>query len=275
GNPKKLSRLSAEEQAKFQLDNTLGGTSEVIHRKALQRIYADKAADILDGLRKNPSVAVPIVLKRLKMKEEEWREGQRGFNKVWREQNEKHYLKSLDHQGISFKQNALDTRTWVVVMDNVNSGPSPIGFGVVTKEEIQFTASALYKGLKDVLQHTVSEEICMQVTELYLSENSNGATGGLLSSQSSRDLVEATYQRKAEQPMSDENCFKLMFIQSRGQVQLTIELLDTEEENSDDSVEAERWSDYVERYVSSDSTSPELREHLAQKPVFLPSPMKE
>lgn len=30
-----------------------------------------------------------------------------------------------------------------------------------------------------------------------------------------------------------------MFIQSQGQVQLTIELLDTEEENSDDPVEAE------------------------------------
>ncbi|XP_039347753.1 paired amphipathic helix protein Sin3a-like [Mauremys reevesii] len=62
---------------------------------------------------------------------------------------------------------------------------------------------------------------------------------------------------------------QLMFIQSRGRVQLTIELLDTEEENSDDPVEAEHWSDYVEQYVNSDSTSPELREHLAQKPVFL------
>lgn len=39
------------------------------------------------------------------MKEEEWREAQRGFNKIWREQNEKYYLKSLDHQGINFKQN--------------------------------------------------------------------------------------------------------------------------------------------------------------------------
>lgn len=27
------------------------------------------------------------------------------FNKIWREQNEKFYLKSLDHQGINFKQN--------------------------------------------------------------------------------------------------------------------------------------------------------------------------
>ena len=69
---KKLSRLSAEEQAKFRLDNTLGGTSEVIHRKALQRIYADKAADIIVGLRKNPSVAVPIVLKRYRTDTVPW-----------------------------------------------------------------------------------------------------------------------------------------------------------------------------------------------------------
>lgn len=46
-----------------------------------------------------------ILRLRLKLKEEEWREAQRGFNKIWREQNEKYYLKSLDHQGINFKQN--------------------------------------------------------------------------------------------------------------------------------------------------------------------------
>ena len=28
-----------------------------------------------------------------------------GFNKIWREQNEKYYLKSLDPQGVNFKQN--------------------------------------------------------------------------------------------------------------------------------------------------------------------------
>lgn len=32
----------------------------------------------------------------------------------------------------------------------------------------------------------------------------------------------------------------------------------------------QRWSDYVGRYLNSDSASPELRDHLAQKPVFLP-----
>lgn len=45
----------------------------------------------------------PLV--RLKAKEEEWREAQQGFNKLWREQYEKAYLKSLDHQGVNFKQN--------------------------------------------------------------------------------------------------------------------------------------------------------------------------
>lgn len=486
---KKLSRLSAEEQAKFRLDNTLGGSSEVIHRKALQRIYADKAADIIDGLRKNPAVAVPIVLKRLKMKEEEWREAQRGFNKVWREQNEKYYLKSLDHQGINFKQNdtkVLRSKSLLSEIETIyderqeqssedNAGPhlslayedkqilddaasliihhvkrqtgiqkedkykikqimyhfipdllfaqrgelSDVeeeeeeemdvdeGSGAVKKHNgvggsppkakllfsntaaqklrgmddvynlfyvnnnwyiflrlhqilclrllriynqaerqieeenrerewerevlgikrdksdspaiqlrlkepmdidvedyypaflemvrnlldgnmdssqyedslremftihayIAFTMDKLIQSIVRQLQHIVSDEICVQMTELYLSENSNGATGGMLSSQSSRALVETAYQRKAEQLMQDENCFKLMFVQSRDHIQLTIELLDTEEENSDDPVEAERWTDYVDRYVNSDSTSPELREQLAQKPVFLP-----
>ena len=47
------------------------------------------------------------LLHRLKAKEEEWREAQQGFNKIWREQYEKAYLKSLDHQGVNFKQNDM------------------------------------------------------------------------------------------------------------------------------------------------------------------------
>jgi hypothetical protein len=59
------------------------------------------------------------------------------------------------------------------------------------------------------LQHIVSDEVCVQVTDLYLAENNNGATGGQLNSQTSRSLLESAYQRKAEQLMSDENCFKV------------------------------------------------------------------
>lgn len=59
------------------------------------------------------------------------------------------------------------------------------------------------------LQHIVSDEICVQVTDLYLAENNNGATGGHLNTQTSRSLLESAYQRKAEQLMSEENCFKV------------------------------------------------------------------
>ncbi|KAF7701781.1 hypothetical protein HF521_001064 [Silurus meridionalis] len=490
---KKLSRMSAEEQAKFRLDNTLGGTSEVIHRKAIHRIYGDKALDIIDGLKKNPAASVPIVLKRLKLKEDEWREAQRGFNKIWRQQNEKYYLKSLDHQGINFKQNdtkVLRSKTLLNEIESIyderqEQAPEENGTlangphltftyedrqiledaaaliihhvkrqtsiqkedkykikqiihhlvpdmlfsqrgtlsdaeeeeedeedaehdeggpkkhngvtGSPSKSKLLFTNTPAQKlrscddaynlffvnnnwyiflrlhqtlctrllrlytqaerqieeelkerdwerevlGLKrdkndnpavqlrlkepmdiDVedyysaflemvrnlldgnmeasqyedslremfsihayiaftmdkliqsivrqLQHIVSDEICVQVTDLYLSESNITATGGSISTQATRSTAESTYQRKAEQLMSDENCFKLMFIKSRGNVQLTIELLDTDEENSDEQGDSERWSDYVGRYLTTDVTSLELREHLAQKPVFLP-----
>ncbi|XP_063987548.1 paired amphipathic helix protein Sin3b isoform X4 [Diachasmimorpha longicaudata] len=105
GVHKKMGRMTQEELQRFKLDDCLGGCSPTIHQRALKRIYGDKAPDIIDGLKKNPTVAVPVVLRRLKSKEEEWREAQKGFNKIWREQNEKYYLKSLDHQGINFKQN--------------------------------------------------------------------------------------------------------------------------------------------------------------------------
>ncbi|XP_062132486.1 uncharacterized protein LOC133843102 isoform X3 [Drosophila sulfurigaster albostrigata] len=104
---KKMSRMSPEELAKYHLDDHLGGTSQTIHQRAIHRIYGDKSGEIIQGMKKNPSVAVPIVLKRLKVKEEEWRDAQKSFNKQWREQNEKYYLKSLDHQAINFKPNDM------------------------------------------------------------------------------------------------------------------------------------------------------------------------
>ena len=48
-------------------------------------------------------------------------------------------------------------------------------------------------------------------------------------------------------------------------------MLDTEHEQSDDPVEVERWSAYVEKYVANDDTvSEDLKDQLARKPVFLP-----
>ncbi|KAM9385202.1 LOW QUALITY PROTEIN: paired amphipathic helix protein Sin3b [Pholidichthys leucotaenia] len=105
---KKLSRLSPEDQDRFRLDDCLGGTSEVIQRRAVYRIYGDKAPEIIEGAQEESLTAVPVVLKRLKAKEEEWREAQQGFNKIWRGVSmRKAYLKSLDHQGVTSEQNDM------------------------------------------------------------------------------------------------------------------------------------------------------------------------
>ena len=105
GVMKKLNRMNPDEAARFKLDDCLGGSSPTIHIRAIRRIYGDKASEIIEGLKRSPMVAIPVVLRRMKAKEEEWREAQKGFNKIWREQNEKYYLKSLDHLGTNFKQN--------------------------------------------------------------------------------------------------------------------------------------------------------------------------
>jgi len=53
----------------------------------------------------NSAISIPVILKRLKQKDQEWAKARREWNKVWREVNEKNYYKSLDHQSFFFKQN--------------------------------------------------------------------------------------------------------------------------------------------------------------------------
>uniref|UniRef100_W5KBB5 Paired amphipathic helix protein Sin3a n=1 Tax=Astyanax mexicanus TaxID=7994 RepID=W5KBB5_ASTMX len=448
---KRLSRMSAEEQAKFRLDNTMGGSSEVIHRKAIQRIYGEKAADIIDGLKRNPAVSVPIVLKR-KLSERDVRVLTRIVSKKHKTTADQITQNSMCTQLSCFHQNCPSPQSIIrqeqasedntappagphmtlpyedgqiledaasLIIHHVkrqssihkddkykikqviyhfipdmlfakrgemsdaeeeeeedeepepedegakkHNGTTPttakskllfshttpaqqkLGscdeaynlfcvnnnwyiflrlhhilcsrllriYGQAEKQieeetrepewernvlglkrekndspavqlrlrepmdidvedyysaflemvrnlldgnmetsqyedqlremftihaYIAFTMDKLIQSIVRQLQHIVSDEICVQVTDLYLSECANKATGGTTSTQASRSSAETAYQRKAEQLMSDENCFKLQFQKSKGSVQLTMELLDTEEENSDEPVEAE------------------------------------
>uniref|UniRef100_A0A8D0BF34 Paired amphipathic helix protein Sin3b n=1 Tax=Salvator merianae TaxID=96440 RepID=A0A8D0BF34_SALMN len=548
---KKLGRMSQEDQEKFRLDDCLGGTSEVIQRRAIYRIYGDKAPEIIESLKKNPLTAVPVVLKRLKAKEEEWREAQQGFNKIWREQYEKAYLKSLDHQAVNFKQhdtkalrsksllneiesvydehqeqhsegrgavnephlifvyedkqvlddaasligyyvkrqptiqkedqatiwqlihhfvpdlffsqlaespvpeeqpgedkgspkvNALDARDLrrrtapgsaedkapvlteahelrkrnapaspleekPPVLEghelrkrNPPAPPAPPGSPAKDKESLEsaapsvgarpsldnvytlffannnwyfflrlhqtlcsrllkiyrqaqkqlleyrtekerekllcegrkerandpamelrlkqpseveleeyypafldlvrnlldgnidptqyedtlremftihayigFTMDKLVQNIVRQLHHLVSDDICLKVVELYLSEQKHGAAGGNLSSQCVRAAKETTYQWKAERCMADENCFKVMFLQRKDQVIMTIELLDTEESQTEDPMEVQHLANYVEQYVGVEGAPSAHGEGFLLKPVFLQRNLK-
>lgn len=490
---KDLTRMSDEEKAKFKLDNCLGGTSEVIHRKAIHRIYGDKAPDIIDGLKKNPAVAVPVVLKRLKMKDEEWREAQHQFNKIWREQNEKYYLKSLDHQGINFKQNdirflrskslvneienmfderqeALEAGTNTVplhgphmsltyedksMMDDCASliihhvkrqssihkddkqkmkvfmyqtlpdlffsprgnqpsdddddddedsesdsksnssrscsrigklaAPKPkpkskISGGYSLNEDldgmyhhfvcnnsfylffrlheilcarllkiyrraeilaeedakekkesggkesvanmlrlkpindievieyypafmemvrnlldgnidssqyedqlrdmftihayIAFTMDRLVTNIVRQLQHVVQDELCSQLLQCYMDEEKNSATGGQLLSAVKRQQQEMNYQRKVEQLIAEDNCFKVLVKQKKSQMLVDIELIDSEDDQEEvaELADTAKWSDYVEKYVGElqEEIPSDVKEKILKAPpVFM------
>ncbi|CAN1852663.1 Paired amphipathic helix protein Sin3-like 4 [Linum perenne] len=75
-----------------------------INLRCIERLYGDHGLDVMDVLRKNMSLALPVVLTRLKQKQEEWARCRADFNKVWAEIYAKNYHKSLDHRSFYFKQ---------------------------------------------------------------------------------------------------------------------------------------------------------------------------
>ncbi|KAI9922063.1 hypothetical protein PsorP6_000999 [Peronosclerospora sorghi] len=80
------------------------GTFRVTHLNAITRIYGDSGTQILELLRQYPAGAIPVILKRLNQKDEEWRRAREDLNRQWKEVNEKNYHKSLDHSSFYFKQ---------------------------------------------------------------------------------------------------------------------------------------------------------------------------
>ncbi|KAK8956962.1 Paired amphipathic helix protein Sin3-like 4 [Platanthera zijinensis] len=75
-----------------------------LNLRCIERLYGDHGLDVMDVLRKNASLALPVVLTRLKQKQEEWSKCRADFNKVWAEIYSKNYHKSLDHRSFYFKQ---------------------------------------------------------------------------------------------------------------------------------------------------------------------------
>lgn len=140
---------------------------------------------------------------------------------------------------------------------------------------IGFTMDKLVQNIARQLHHLVSDDVCLKVVELYLSEKRRGAAGGNLSSRCVRAARETSYQWKAERCMADENCFKVMFLQRKGQVIMTIELLDTEEAQTEDPVEVQHLARYVEQYVGTEGASSSPSEGFLLKPVFLQRNLKK
>ncbi|KAM3405739.1 hypothetical protein ACQJBY_000011 [Aegilops geniculata] len=94
-----------------------------LNLRCIERLYGDHGLDVMDVLRKNASVALPVILTRLKQKQEEWSRCRSDFNKVWAEIYAKNYHKSLDHRSFYFKQQDtknLSTRALLSEIKEIN-----------------------------------------------------------------------------------------------------------------------------------------------------------
>jgi len=80
----------------FDLFQLLGMAA--INLRCIKRIDGHHGLDMLDSLRKDPAVALPVILTRLQQKLEEWREDRAKKKKVWAEVNAQNYHKSLNHR---------------------------------------------------------------------------------------------------------------------------------------------------------------------------------
>lgn len=97
--------MSVAERDAFHMPSALAGQSTSIFKRICKKIYGERGIDVVNDMYGHPFDVVPVLLARMKQKDEEWRFSQREWEKVWHAQTDNMYLKSLDHMGILVKQN--------------------------------------------------------------------------------------------------------------------------------------------------------------------------
>jgi paired amphipathic helix protein Sin3a len=97
--------MSDAERNNFELPEGLGGQSVAIYQRVIKKIYdRQRGEKVIQDMFARPCHVLPIILYRCKQKLEEWKACQREWDKVWREQMQRAYWRSLDHQAIATKQ---------------------------------------------------------------------------------------------------------------------------------------------------------------------------
>lgn len=93
----KIASMTPKERESFKLRPGLGGQSKSLYQRIIKKVYGKEIGrEVIAALHENPCVSVPIVLARLKQKDEEWKRALREWNRVWREVDAKNFYRSLD-----------------------------------------------------------------------------------------------------------------------------------------------------------------------------------
>ncbi|KAH9486320.1 Transcriptional regulatory protein SIN3 [Psilocybe cubensis] len=144
----RIDEMTNEERSHFRLKPDFGGSGMSIYHRIIKKIYGkDMGLEVIQALQDCPSVAVPVVLNRLKAKDEEWRRAQREWSRTWKEVDCKNFYKSLDHQGTNFKQNDKKNITAKYFVTDIQS---------IKKQQLKKWER---KGVKAFTQGTVGHQL--------------------------------------------------------------------------------------------------------------------
>ncbi|KAI0931347.1 hypothetical protein AcW2_000258 [Taiwanofungus camphoratus] len=151
----RLEEMSPEERTQFRLKPNLGGTSRTIYERIIKKVYGrDAGLEVLKALQECPSVAVPVVVSRLKQKYEEWRRSKREWSRTWREVDNKNFYKAFDHQGIVFKANDKKSITAKHLVQEIEAVKAKQQKAREVKGQDSFTRGSLGHQLEYAFQDT-------------------------------------------------------------------------------------------------------------------------
>ncbi|KAJ0265897.1 Histone deacetylase interacting domain-containing protein [Hirschfeldia incana] len=143
-----------------------------LNLRCIERLYGDYGLDVMDFLKKNSHIALPVILTRLKQKQEEWARCRSDFRKVWAEVYAKNHHKSLDHRSFYFKQQDsknLSTKGLVAEIKDISDRKHKedplhaIAFGTkpsfTPDVEFSYTDTQVHTDLYQLIKY-YCEEIC-------------------------------------------------------------------------------------------------------------------
>jgi paired amphipathic helix protein Sin3a len=71
--------MTEDQRGQFIMPTGFQGSSQSLYRRVLKKVYGDRGLEVVEDMFRDPCAVLPIVLARLKSKDEEWR-----FTQVWK-----------------------------------------------------------------------------------------------------------------------------------------------------------------------------------------------
>ena len=96
---KDIAEGTDEDLLNFRIEDGL----DILHLRSIDRIYGNRGNSIFQGLCENPIITIPVVLRRLQQKDQEWQNTRSASNNIWQEIYDKNYYRALDYQCTQFK----------------------------------------------------------------------------------------------------------------------------------------------------------------------------